>query len=372
VIAVIGTATFYSNSIIETQRKDDAKMHSILSEQLEDKYEKMEQDFQKKLTQLQKTVKDSKDIKDQVEKQLVYLEKEIEKRAETQATLEKKLTDLQDDLERTESLKQDIESKLTKLESDIHKSMSDKIAAIERTLTNKTLPELEKKILRAVKESRADEERLQTEASNLKSRFDLVQLLNEFNFTTMLEVGVYEAQFASSILSKWKSFRHYYGVDLSKTTAKKRVTSNDTQVTEEEDVEEDEADENENEVAVALGEKFGKDKIKILRVDNKNVSKVFGSESIDFIYIDSKHDYCGASEELAVYYPVLKCGGLFAGHDYMFSSPDGKDWSACANGTRVHGGVKRAVIEFAKSKSVKSVRNTLEAEYSSWYFFKSC
>ena len=38
-------------------------------------------------------------------------------------------------------------------------------------------------------------------------------------------------------------------------------------------------------------------------------------ENLDFIYIDGNHTYQYVKEDLRNYYPKLKIGGIFAGHD---------------------------------------------------------
>jgi hypothetical protein len=72
----------------------------------------------------------------------------------------------------------------------------------------------------------------------------------------------------------------------------------------------------------------------------------------------------------------LRCGGLFAGHDFefMFYGAD-QDWGVCGNGTRIEGSVKRAVLEFAKKNKIQLIQliqQTGEKLYKSWYFFKNC
>lgn len=71
--------------------------------------------------------------------------------------------------------------------------------------------------------------------------------------------------------------------------------------------------------------------------------------SYDFIFLDTFHDYEQIKKELHAYWPLLKNGGLFAGHDYGGS----------------HIGVKQAVDEFAKEKGLE-----IKVSRYSWFTFK--
>ncbi len=56
----------------------------------------------------------------------------------------------------------------------------------------------------------------------------------------------------------------------------------------------------------------------------------FENESLDFVFLDASHQYEQVLRDLALWYPKLKPGGVFAGHDYQ------PEWP----------GVFRAVNEF--------------------------
>lgn len=77
--------------------------------------------------------------------------------------------------------------------------------------------------------------------------------------------------------------------------------------------------------------------------------------SLDFVYIDAQHHYEAVREDLALWYPKLRVGGLFAGHDYLDGEVDGDRF-----------GVKRAVDEFAGEKGLR-IGVTLERDYPSWF-----
>ena len=44
---------------------------------------------------------------------------------------------------------------------------------------------------------------------------------------------------------------------------------------------------------------------------------LFQNESLDFIYIDARHDYKAVWDDLEAWFPKLRKGGLFSGHDYV-------------------------------------------------------
>ena len=43
----------------------------------------------------------------------------------------------------------------------------------------------------------------------------------------------------------------------------------------------------------------------------------FEDNSIDFVYVDARHDYKGVLEDLRLYWPKVRQGGILAGHDYL-------------------------------------------------------
>jgi hypothetical protein len=80
--------------------------------------------------------------------------------------------------------------------------------------------------------------------------------------------------------------------------------------------------------------------------------------SLDFVYIDARHDYGSVLEDLAAWFPKVRPGGLIAGHDYI----DGEFPQGVF-------GVKRAVDEFfaARGIEVHSTDGKPPAEmFASW------
>lgn len=71
----------------------------------------------------------------------------------------------------------------------------------------------------------------------------------------------------------------------------------------------------------------------VIRTDSKMASTLFADESLDFIFIDANHQYDFVKEDLELWFPKLRKGGIFSGHDYInidwYSDenflPNGKD-----------------------------------------------
>lgn len=77
--------------------------------------------------------------------------------------------------------------------------------------------------------------------------------------------------------------------------------------------------------------------------------KEFVDNSFSMIFIDAAHDYESVKADLNNFYPKLKSGGIFAGHDYGEKS--------C--------GVGQAVDEFVKENNLK-----LDVMTASWILIK--
>jgi hypothetical protein len=101
----------------------------------------------------------------------------------------------------------------------------------------------------------------------------------------------------------------------------------------------------------------------IMRMASEDAAPLFPNGSLDFIYIDANHQYEMIKRDIDLWWPKIRPGGLFAGHDYL----DG-----FINDS--HFGVKRAVDEFIAMYGVKlHVTNAMsgwEVDWPSWYCFK--
>merc|ERR1712048_862566 len=93
------------------------------------------------------------------------------------------------------------------------------------------------------------------------------------------------------------------------------------------------------------------------KADSLVCAQHFPDDSLDFVYLDARHDRHSVLMELLAYWPKLRVGGVMAGHDYTDQDdPDasqdpestGQDWTLNSDGTRDVSGrtVRGAVDDF--------------------------
>jgi hypothetical protein len=95
----------------------------------------------------------------------------------------------------------------------------------------------------------------------------------------------------------------------------------------------------------------------VLREFSEKAATFFKDELFDFIYIDANHSEAAVTKDLETWYPKVKIGGIFAGHDYLNKKTDKHDF-----------GVETAVDNFARLHA-KHVNATQES-FPTWYFTK--
>lgn len=78
-----------------------------------------------------------------------------------------------------------------------------------------------------------------------------------------------------------------------------------------------------------------KHKIKWMKEKSADAARLIADNRLDFVYIDGNHTYESVVEDISLYYPKVKEGGLLSGHDYEYKS------------------VKRAVDEFISKENLK-------------------
>ena len=92
-----------------------------------------------------------------------------------------------------------------------------------------------------------------------------------------------------------------------------------------------------------------KDKIVFYEMDGNAASKKVKDKSLDFIFIDSYCSFEQAKNDIKVWYPKVKDGGIFAGHDWNMPL------------------VRLAVTKFRENENIKSRMSTYD---DTWIWYK--
>lgn len=65
------------------------------------------------------------------------------------------------------------------------------------------------------------------------------------------------------------------------------------------------------------------DRVTLVRLESTKAASMFGDEVFDCVYIDANHAGEAVVLDLNAWYPKVKVGGLFGGHDYCEGYSDG-------------------------------------------------
>jgi len=124
------------------------------------------------------------------------------------------------------------------------------------------------------------------------------------------------------------------------------------------------------------------DRAVMIRSNSRQAVELFNDESLDFVFIDANHAYDFVKEDIELWYPKVKKGGIFAGHDYMDLEwyqdlhflPNGKDkyiYTNTFDGNYIYNGifgVNPAVDEFCKQMGYNF--NVTKEWFGTWWLTK--
>ena len=87
----------------------------------------------------------------------------------------------------------------------------------------------------------------------------------------------------------------------------------------------------------------------IWRMTSVEAAARIPAASLDFVYIDARHDYASVMEDLEAWYPKVRPGGLMTGHDYLDGTFDAGEFE-----------VRRAVDEFFSARDLRVFSTLLD------------
>jgi len=87
-----------------------------------------------------------------------------------------------------------------------------------------------------------------------------------------------------------------------------------------------------------------------IKGNSKDLFSKFDNDFFSMIFIDASHDYASVKNDMVLYYPKLKDGGIFGGHDFSYEN---------------NLGVVKAVNYFSQLKKIPFIIKT-----TSWYIRK--
>lgn len=164
------------------------------------------------------------------------------------------------------------------------------------------------------------------------------ELIERAGLERAVEVGVNRGKFGAKLLEAAPNLREYYAVDPWLTQANSEDHWN---------LPFGRQNENLRDAVEALN-KAGGDRVRILQLTSFNASRIFDEESLDFVFLDARHDYCSVLGDLRTWWPKVRKGGFIAGDDFHRAVGSGTavSWQLCPTGRRHPGGVEQAVDDF--------------------------
>jgi predicted O-methyltransferase YrrM len=203
---------------------------------------------------------------------------------------------------------------------------------------------------------------------NFTNREQIGQFLNYHNLKNIgVELGSFKGQFANTILNNWNG--KLLMVDVWRELPHEEY---------------DDASNHREHIdaySQAMDNLKGfEDRAYMLRMKGEHACDFILDGSLDFVYIDANHTYNAVKEDINLWYPKVKSGGIVMGHDYLpdyfyegkeekdqalNTFPDGQPEKAQYTGMF---GVNPAVDEFCKENGYTI--NKTDEFLATWWFIK--
>lgn len=164
----------------------------------------------------------------------------------------------------------------------------------------------------------------------------LINLICERNIKTFVEVGVHKGNTSKRILNSIANnvLEKYFAIDQWDYLDTWPITQKDWN----------------NIYKNACKKLLYFKKMQIIKLPSVEAATLFWKEYFDMVYIDADHEYQSVIDDIKAWLPLIKKGGIIAGHDYVYR--DGK-------GRRAICEVKPAVDDFFGKKNIIKEKHTI-------------
>jgi len=173
---------------------------------------------------------------------------------------------------------------------------------------------------------------------------DIPQIFKELDFKVGAEVGVYRGGYSEALLKGIPGLK-LYGIDLWELYPGYR-------------------DYKHGDITDAYNEALNKTKdydCQLIKGWSNEVVKGFTDNSLDFVYIDGNHSYEYTVQDIALWSPKVRKGGIVFGHDF-------EDWSH--NWRRRYMHVPAAVTGWCNSYQIHPWFIIAKDKHPSWLYIK--
>jgi hypothetical protein len=186
--------------------------------------------------------------------------------------------------------------------------------------------------------------------SRLTSRNQLGEFLSERDLTTSgVELGTHRGDYAATLLESWPG--KLYCVDPWENPPEYAWQATFLP---------GRGHDREGDYRAALRAlaRFG-DRVALCRTLSAEAVEDFLDESLDFVYVDANHERPHVDEDLHLWYPKLRPGGVLAGHDFICPGESDGGWGK-------H--IQPAVLEFAATYGL-DVHLIPEERWLPWSYY---
>ena len=145
------------------------------------------------------------------------------------------------------------------------------------------------------------------------------KLISTNKFRTYVEIGIWKGDTLEHVAKECPSLKKIFGIDpLKKKFNDIKEFSYTCSMNE--PLKSDKELDKIYEFLLNRFKKYG-DKLTILRTTSEKAAENFDKESLDLVFIDGIHLYDYVKQDIKLWFPKIKKGGILMGHDYGSGFP---------------------------------------------------